>query len=245
MPSDPIVPGFAQLDQAERDRLTGLLQPLPWIEGLMTALAIAPGRKGATLGMVECIDLVWSVDDADKVDELTEKETGEIVDLMMGQYTHVLTDVTHSDGYCPYLAGYSDPLEVAGLWAAGFGGGFAFRTRSWARFLDDEYVQSRLEAIFSLVSDEDVPEDARAEPAFRAMTPAQREQMRRSALDRLPQLVRELHERVGKDGAFEPDDEDEYSADPQEPYVRATPKVGRNDPCPCGSGKKYKKCCLV
>jgi preprotein translocase subunit SecA len=25
--------------------------------------------------------------------------------------------------------------------------------------------------------------------------------------------------------------------------VRAGPKVGRNDPCPCGSGKKYKKCC--
>ncbi len=29
----------------------------------------------------------------------------------------------------------------------------------------------------------------------------------------------------------------------QQPVVRATPKVGRNDPCPCGSGKKYKKCC--
>lgn len=27
------------------------------------------------------------------------------------------------------------------------------------------------------------------------------------------------------------------------PIVRATPKVGRNDPCPCGSGKKVKKCC--
>lgn len=26
-------------------------------------------------------------------------------------------------------------------------------------------------------------------------------------------------------------------------FVRADPKVGRNDPCPCGSGKKYKKCC--
>jgi len=26
------------------------------------------------------------------------------------------------------------------------------------------------------------------------------------------------------------------------PYVRQTPKVGRNDPCPCGSGKKYKQC---
>jgi SEC-C motif-containing protein len=27
------------------------------------------------------------------------------------------------------------------------------------------------------------------------------------------------------------------------PVVRSTPKVGRNDPCPCGSGKKFKKCC--
>jgi hypothetical protein len=26
--------------------------------------------------------------------------------------------------------------------------------------------------------------------------------------------------------------------------IRKEPKVGRNDPCPCGSGKKYKKCCL-
>lgn len=29
-----------------------------------------------------------------------------------------------------------------------------------------------------------------------------------------------------------------------EPYVREQPKPGRNDPCPCGSGRKYKKCCL-
>ena len=27
-------------------------------------------------------------------------------------------------------------------------------------------------------------------------------------------------------------------------FQHETPKVGRNDPCPCGSGKKYKKCCL-
>ena len=28
-----------------------------------------------------------------------------------------------------------------------------------------------------------------------------------------------------------------------QPITREAPKVGRNDPCPCGSGKKYKKCC--
>lgn len=30
---------------------------------------------------------------------------------------------------------------------------------------------------------------------------------------------------------------------PNKPISRSTPKVGRNDPCPCGSGKKYKNCC--
>ena len=29
---------------------------------------------------------------------------------------------------------------------------------------------------------------------------------------------------------------------PIQPKKRAMKKVGRNDPCPCGSGKKYKKC---
>jgi preprotein translocase subunit SecA len=37
------------------------------------------------------------------------------------------------------------------------------------------------------------------------------------------------------------DDEPE----PQQPARRDSKKVGRNDPCPCGSGKKYKKCCLA
>ena len=30
----------------------------------------------------------------------------------------------------------------------------------------------------------------------------------------------------------------------KQPVRRETPKIGRNDPCPCGSGKKYKKCCM-
>ena len=29
----------------------------------------------------------------------------------------------------------------------------------------------------------------------------------------------------------------------KQPKVNKNKKVGRNDPCPCGSGKKYKKCC--
>ena len=34
-----------------------------------------------------------------------------------------------------------------------------------------------------------------------------------------------------------------YFRNPNAPIVRVQAKIGRNDPCPCGSGKKYKKCC--
>jgi len=34
------------------------------------------------------------------------------------------------------------------------------------------------------------------------------------------------------------------SVHPPKPFVRGDDKVNRNDPCSCGSGKKYKKCCM-
>ena len=37
---------------------------------------------------------------------------------------------------------------------------------------------------------------------------------------------------------------DEYDLPDLEPLVNPYRGIGRNDPCPCGSGKKYKKCCL-
>jgi uncharacterized protein YchJ len=40
------------------------------------------------------------------------------------------------------------------------------------------------------------------------------------------------------------DEESDFSGWNSETVVRVGPKIGRNDPCPCGSGKKYKKCCL-
>lgn len=43
-------------------------------------------------------------------------------------------------------------------------------------------------------------------------------------------------------GAGESEHHHHHHTRPQT-VVREEPKVGRNDPCPCGSGKKYKKCC--
>ena len=58
--------------------------------------------------------------------------------------------------------------------------------------------------------------------------------------ERWAQEDREADEREAR-GEIETVD---YDHGYTEPFVRDTPKTGRNDPCPCGSGKKYKKCCL-
>jgi preprotein translocase subunit SecA len=49
---------------------------------------------------------------------------------------------------------------------------------------------------------------------------------------------------VAMDGGSEEEGGEEGSsaALPHEPFVRESKKVGRNEPCPCGSGKKFKQC---
>jgi preprotein translocase subunit SecA len=61
------------------------------------------------------------------------------------------------------------------------------------------------------------------------------EQKRLAAQRRAMQRITETHAAAGEDGDAKPRAK-------QETVVRTQPKVGRNDPCPCGSGKKYKKC---
>ena len=69
---------------------------------------------------------------------------------------------------------------------------------------------------------------------------SQVQQRRQQALSRL----RSEHESISGMQAAAPQAEQPQETMPEKhkPIVRDMPKVGRNDPCPCGSGKKYKKC---
>ena len=75
---------------------------------------------------------------------------------------------------------------------------------------------------------------------FQAMVNAIREEtIRRMFLVELRPREEVKRQKVAKEtGTSAPD-----KSVKQQP-VRATKKAGPNDPCPCGSGKKYKKCCM-
>jgi preprotein translocase subunit SecA len=77
-----------------------------------------------------------------------------------------------------------------------------------------------LEKFLSSLNTKTVHEDSSAISDAQRMVDTGRAQQRSAA-----------NERALKDALEKP-----------EPLRRDTPKVGRNDPCPCGSGKKYKKC---
>jgi hypothetical protein len=69
--------------------------------------------------------------------------------------------------------------------------------------------------------------------------------MARTARDRHRRLIDDAAEHIEKwcPAEVRPAASVAWSPTPVISPVRSTPKVGRNDPCPCGSGKKYKKCC--
>ncbi len=77
------------------------------------------------------------------------------------------------------------------------------------------------------------------QPVDRSQVAARQQQQRQLAT---------VHESItgmpsaGAGGTLQAEQPDETQPQKRRPITRDHPKVGRNDPCPCGSGKKYKKC---
>ncbi|KEQ16755.1 preprotein translocase subunit SecA [Endozoicomonas numazuensis] len=96
-----------------------------------------------------------------------------------------------------------------------------------------ELFQSMLEEIKTdtvrILSHVQVQQDDRTE---------EMEEQRRQELIRRMQFQHEQAQGLADD----PEEEGESLEGVSEPFVRESRKVGRNEPCPCGSGKKYKQC---
>jgi yecA family protein len=209
---EPTGRSFALLDQAERDRLAAVLRPLAWIDGLITAAILAPEEEPE-----DWIEHVWNEDNEDQIDKLTLAQSNDLLAAVVDQYCHVSDKLfEHPEQHRPYLSGCGDRTEAAAQWAAGFRFGIRLQPEPWEPFIENDDARSLLAAILSLERDEGLSEEAKANSPFRDMPADQREHMRRTAIDMLPDIVLSLHAySVGLD---------------EEPFARSMPKVGRNDP---------------
>ncbi len=77
----------------------------------------------------------------------------------------------------------------------------------------------------------------------RIQSPEEIEAAERAAQEAAAEQARQFSAAQAEaESAVPPSDAQSASADGSEPYVRDEPKLGRNDPCWCDSGKKYKQC---
>jgi hypothetical protein len=144
--------------------------------------------------------------------------------------------------------GYLNPLELAGEIKSAFDADLID-----AELIDWEYFE---EDLLCPERPGECPELASVRPSHIDDTVELVQQWHWGDSEPAPELLSDYLDRPLFDssrivGIPDFDDEDEWSDDdlpPPDPGAltirRDAPRVGRNDPCPCGSGKKYKKCCL-
>ena len=108
-------------------------------------------------------------------------------------------------------------------WVGGFSGAMALAPEVWGRLIDDERTQDLVVPFIGFFESDD-PE---FEPADDI---AERLDLAAAAIPRAILVLRKLAKHRGADG---------FAAN----KGTVSGKVGRNEPCPCGSGMKYKRCC--
>jgi uncharacterized protein len=114
-------------------------------------------------------------------------------------------------------------------WAYGFMQGVKLKQREWQPLLDDVRGAEMLRPIDLLGNDEDITDEVH----LLTETPAQRAVLS----EQIPDSV------IGIYHYWLPYRQAVVERTIATTFERAHPKTGRNDPCPCGSGKKFKKCC--
>ena len=187
------------------------------------------GLDGFLSGVVVCPDLIlpsewlpviWGGDGPGFADE---REANEILGLIMARYNEIARGLGRKKRHAPILENDIDGAALWELWVEGFATAMALRPDSWDAFeaSENENVQFSIRCIASLAS---VALDGARINAELG------DEVRAGASGLIADCLHDMNAaRLALQGCAQ---------------TAPAPSIGRNDPCPCGSGRKFKKCCL-
>jgi len=155
-------------------------------------------------------------------------EAKEILGLLTRHWNAIAAALNKDEVYEPILLQDENGMAQGNNWADGFMRGVGMRHDGWARLVNDEEHGGCMIPMFMLYHEHD--KDPRMRP--KRIGPEQREKII-------------LHMAAGLVMAYR------FFRSPRRADLptsasathRGTARIGRNDRCPCGSGKKYKRCC--
>lgn len=230
---------MAPLSDLEMDELESFLLSdsvpeeamlLDSLDGYLTAIVIGP----TTLRLSDWLHGIWGPVENERPAFETEAQAQRIIQLIMRHMNGIVWSFEHApDTFEPFIGTMTYPGDGreyldAEMWAYGFMQGVALCRDDWKPLFDAPEGADILRPLYLLGADDLPAADRR-----NVRTPAQRNVLAEQLTASLAAIYRywlpyrkAVHER-------------QVASTIQ----RQHPKVGRNDPCPCGSGRKFKKCC--
>ena len=184
------------------------------LDGFLTAVAIGPNPIKPS----EWLPRIWG----DETPEfLSEEEANRVIGTILGRYNQIITQLRDDPGsYQPLIRQNEHGQVIARDWVAGFMDGAALRFHGWQALLKSKEYRNDFAPIAVHLTDAQGnsplnPEEENVKALIE------------QAAELIPAAVRSI------DRFFKQ----------TRPFFEGGTKVGRNDPCFCGSGKKFKKCC--
>lgn len=221
----------APLTESELDRLHDTLEAGPaamnleTMDGYFTALICGPVFTSPSQALQQVLG-------EDFAFEGNEQATA-CLDLMMRHWNWIATELQRTLAephvYLPILLEDEAGVAHGNDWAHGFMRGVRAHPGSWSDLLNSEDEGGALVPMMMLVHEHDPDPEMR--PA--SIDAKQREEVITMMIAGATRCYG-YYQAARRQGVIV-----------QPPIRRQTPKVGRNEPCPCGSGRKYKHCCAL
>ncbi|MBI1904776.1 MAG: UPF0149 family protein [Rhodocyclales bacterium] len=197
---------------------------LEMLDGYLAAVVASP----VVIASTRWLPHIWTAH-GDEVDFVAGHRMQRVIRLVLCYYNELATTIGAPDGWEPFWYGGSDgeEFETGEEWIEGFAQGLELWPADWGSGVpeaDAAAVRIELETLM--------------EPWKDGSVAGADEQARLEWLERARVAVCAIASRWRSLGLASPE-----PLVVEEPGLRRVSTPGRNDPCPCGSGKKYKKCC--
>jgi uncharacterized protein len=156
----------------------------------------------------------------------------EFFTLMLRHWNAITSAIDSDEPYLPVLFENAQGVAFGNDWATGFTRGMGMRRQHWTALIDDEAHAGLLIPIFALAHEHDPDPEMR--PYQQPIDAQRREQLILGSAASVQAIRRYFMQRRRRTSSVGPDVRTRSGFDR---------RPGRNEPCPCGSGKKFKKCC--
>ena len=197
---------------------------LEQLDGFLAALICGPDDVPPNEYLCE----IWGDDIVNEGVFASQPILQHVVSLMTRHRDAIAHTLQSRDVFTPLLIEDEQGVVRGNDWANGFLRGMELRREDWGPLLDDDENSGALVPIFALAHEHDPDPEMRSyeEPVSAEL----REKLIVGMAAGAMKIYRYFKER-------------RLMATRTVAYHRVAPKIGRNEPCPCGSGKKFKQCC--